>query len=295
MPTYLQLILFVLGLAFGSFLNVITLRYSPERGFYNKGHYTGRSYCPHCHKILSWYELIPLASYMIQFGKCRTCQARLTVQYPLVELSSGLIFLFVPTVLRGLFLTFPSNFSLLILVSSVIWIVAFLFLLAMFIIDWRHYIIPNSVSLTLFVVALIWIFVGQITGAFSSVYGASFLKQFAVVFPQFSSAILNHLLGAVIGLAFFLSIFLLSKGRAMGMGDVKLMGVLGLLFGWPDTLVIMLLSFIIGAIISVFLMATGKKKMTDKVPFGPFIVIAASIVFFFGAGLMASYFGIIGM
>jgi leader peptidase (prepilin peptidase)/N-methyltransferase len=232
---------------------------------------------------------------MIQGGKCRTCQARLTVQYPLVELSSGLIFLFVPAVLGKLFLTLPTNYTLLISVSSAIWIVAFLFLLAMFIIDWRHYIIPNSVNLTLFIVALIWIFVGEKAGAFSSIYGASFLKQFAALFPQFSSGILNHSLGAVIGAAFFLLIFLLSRGRAMGMGDVKLMGVLGLLFGWPDTLVIMLLSFIIGAIISVFLMALGKKKMTDKIPFGPFIVIAAAIVFFFGAGLMTSYFGIIGM
>lgn len=287
--------MFILGLAFGSFLNVITLRYSPERGFYNKSHYTGRSHCPHCHRVLSWYELIPLASYMIQRGKCRTCQTRLTVQYPLVELSSGLIFLFVPTILKGLFLTMPINFTLLISISSAIWIAAFLFLLAMLIIDWRHYIIPNSVSLTLFIVALIWIFVGERAGAFSSIYGASFLKQFAAIFPQFSSGILNHLLGAAIGAAFFLLIFLLSKGKAMGMGDVKLMGVLGLLFGWPDAIVIMLLSFIIGAIASVFLIASGRKKMTDKVPFGPFIVIATTIVFFFGAGLMASYFGIIGV
>jgi leader peptidase (prepilin peptidase)/N-methyltransferase len=149
--------------------------------------------------------------------------------------------------------------------------------------------------LTLFLVSLIWIAVGYKTGAFSSVYGASFLKQYAVIFPSFSSAILNHLIGAAAGSLFFLLIVLLSRGKAMGMGDVKLIAALGLLFGWPDVVVIALLAFIIGAIIAAGLLISNKKKMTDKVPFGPFIVIASSIVFFFGAGLMSAYFGIIGM
>ena len=295
MSTVIQLGLFLLGLAFGSFLNVITLRYNPERGFYNKKHFTGRSMCPHCHKILSWYELIPLASYLIQKGRCRTCQSRLTVQYPLVEFTSALIFLFVPTTLQNIFLMPVTNYSVLLILGSVIWIAALMFLLAAFIIDLRYYIIPNSVNLTVFVVALIWIFIGWRWGAFSSVYGSSFLKQFAAIFPFFGSPLANHILGAVAGIIFFLGIYLLSKGRAMGMGDVKLIAALGLLFGWPDIIIIMLLSFIIGALVSIVLLIVKKKKMTDKVPFGPFIVIATAIVFFFGAGLMSSYFAIIGL
>ncbi len=294
MSTYLEIGLFLLGLAFGSFLNVVTLRYSPEEGFYHKKHYSGRSRCLYCQRNLSWYEMIPLFSYLFLKGKCHSCQSKLTVQYPLVELVSGLIFVFVPIILRGLFLSLSPNVLVLIATSSIIWITAFMFMLAMLVIDWRHYVIPNSVSLTLFIVALIWIVVGQYNGAFSSIYGSSFLKQFAAIFPQFSFQILNHLTGALLGLLFFLAIFVFSKGRAMGMGDVKLMGVLGLLFGWPDILVVMLLSFIIGALTSVFLMLRGKKKITDKIPFGPFIVISAAIVFFFGAGLMSAYFGIIG-
>jgi prepilin signal peptidase PulO-like enzyme (type II secretory pathway) len=295
MSTLIQLALFVAGLAFGSFLNVVTLRYSPERGFYRKEHFSGRSHCPHCHKILSWYELIPLASYMIQRGRCRTCQSRLTVQYPLVELTSGLIFLFVPLTLKGLFLMPVPNYSSLLIIASIIWIVAMLFLLATFIIDLRHYIIPNSVSLTLFIVALIWIVIGWKTGVFGEVYGASFLKQYAVIFPSFSSVILNHLIGAAAGALFFFIITLISSGKAMGMGDVKLIGALGLLFGWPDVAVIIPLSFILGAVIAAGLLAFGKKTMTDKIPFGPFIVLAAAIVMFFGTGLMSAYFGIIGM
>lgn len=295
MPLIVQLLLFCLGLAFGSFLNVITLRYSPDSGFYHKEHFTGRSHCPHCHKILSWYELIPLASYMIQLGRCRVCQKRLTVQYPIVELTSGLMFLYIPLVIKNLFTFTGPNYAWYWGAASFIWIVAFLFLLAAFIIDIRHYVIPNSVNITLLAVSIIWIGIGIYMGAFSDIYKASFLKQFSVIFPSFQSMIVNHIFGAVVALLFFLAIFIFSRGRAMGMGDVKLMGVLGLLFGWPDIIPIMFLSFIIGAAVSVLLIASGKKKMTDKVPFGPFIVIATAIIFFFGAGLLSAYFGIIGL
>lgn len=295
MPTLIELGLFLIGLAFGSFLNVITLRYSPERGFYNRKHFSGRSMCPHCHKILSWYELIPLASYLIQMGKCRTCQARLTVQYPIVELTSALIFVFVPLTLKNIFLVVVPNFQALLITGSIIWIAVLMFLLAAFIIDLRHYIIPNSVNLTVFIVGLAWIVIGWFSGAFSNVYGTSFLKQYSAIFPSFSSAIANHLLGAVVALLFFIIIYIATRGRAMGMGDVKLITALGLLFGWPDIVVIVLLSFIIGAVISVFLLAFKKKSMTDKIPFGPFIVVSTAIVFFFGAGLMSAYFAIIGM
>ena len=295
MPLLIELALFCLGLAFGSFLNVITLRYSPERGFFNRAHVSGRSHCPHCHKTLSWYELIPLASYMIQLGRCRVCQKRLTVQYPIIEFTCGLLFLYAPSVLRGLFLFAGQNYIWYWALASFIWIAALLFLLAAFIIDVRHYIIPNSVNLSIFIIAIIWIFVGIYSGSLGSVYGGSFLKQFSAIFPTFSSILINHIFGGIIAALFFFSMVIFSRGRAMGMGDVKLIGALGFLFGWPDIIPIMLLSFIIGAIVSAVLIISGKKKITDKVPFGPFIVISTAIVFFFGAGLFGAYFGIIGL
>lgn len=295
MPLIVQLVLFCLGLAFGSFLNVITLRYSPERGFYHKQHYMGRSRCLHCHKILSWYELVPLASYMIQLGRCRVCQSRLTVQYPIVEFLSGLLFLFVPLVIKNFLVFMGPNYLWYWALASFIWIIVFLFLLAAFIIDVRHYVIPNSVNLTIFIISIIWVGISLSGGGFGDIYQASFLKQFFAIFPNFSSIVANHIFGGIIAALFFLAILVFSKGRAMGMGDVKLIGALGLLFGWPDIVPIMLLSFIIGAAISVVLIILGNKKMTDKVPFGPFIVIATSVIFFFGAGLLSSYFGIIGL
>ncbi len=90
------LILFVFGLAIGSFLNVVALRYDGERSLFDAGPVSGRSYCPHCGRTLRWFELVPLVSFIMQGAKCRRCHAPISFQYPLVELISGLVFVFVP-------------------------------------------------------------------------------------------------------------------------------------------------------------------------------------------------------
>jgi prepilin signal peptidase PulO-like enzyme (type II secretory pathway) len=114
-----------------------------------------------------------------------------------------------------------------------------------------------------------------------------------MLIPSLANPWWAHGLGLVAGAGFFFVLVVLTLGKAMGMGDVKLMAGLGLLMGWPDILPVMLLSFVIGALFSVWLMIRSRKKMSDMVPFGPFIVIAFALVFFFGAGLMGAYFGIL--
>ena len=128
------LILFILGIAIGSFLNVVSLRYEPGQKLMDFKIIGGRSHCPYCGKILSWYELVPLFSFLIQKGKCRNCEHKLSWQYPLVELLSGLIFVFVPLV--------ASYWPLVI-----IWLLIFILFLLLSIIDFRHYIIPDSINL----------------------------------------------------------------------------------------------------------------------------------------------------
>jgi len=81
----------------------------------------------------------------------------------------------------------------------------------------------------------------------------------------------------------------------MGMGDVKMAVALGILFGWPDTVLIIMLSFIIGAVAGLVLVVFGKKKMKSLIPFGPFLVLSASLVFFFGEGMVRWYFGMFGI
>lgn len=293
----ISVILFVLGLAFGSFLNVVSLRYHPEGGRLFGAHIAkGRSKCRSCQKTLSWYELIPIVSFVIQGKRCRSCKAPLSWQYPIVELVSGGLFVGVPMLLRSLFPFFVSSWGwwAFVLMSG-LWIAVFLLLVIVFLIDLRWYVIPNLVNGMLFVLGLIWVVLGSIWHLFDGISQGSFLGSYAPVFFGIENPIFSHALGLLVGGGFFMLIVLLSRGRAMGMGDVKLMAPLGLLFGWPDVLVIIFLSFVIGALISLVLMIRKKRGMADRVPFGPFIVLASAIVFFWGAGLLAAYFGIIGM
>ena len=94
---------------------------------------------------------------------------------------------------------------------------------------------------------------------------------------------------------FFGAIILLTKGKAMGWGDFKLVGALGLILGWPDILMVLFLAFIIGAIFSVILLIGKKKKIKEAVPFGPFLVVAASLTFFFGYQIIDGYFKLFGL
>ena len=314
------IVLFIFGLAVGSFLNVISLRYRPGQKLLDRKIIGGRSHCPNCHKKLNWYELIPVISFLMQKGRCRHCGHRLSLQYPVVELLSGFIFSLVPWHLKNF--QFPiSNFQFLIsnfqsitqlpnyqFLITLIWILIFLLFLLLSIIDLRHSIIPNSINLSLAILGIILVIAypklshslswnPNFSGRFS------FFKYYAlpldflplsIVNSQWS-IVINHLFAALLGMVIFGLIIFLSRGRAMGMGDLKLVGALGLIFGWPDILMIMALAFIIGAIVSVVFLIRKKKKMKDMIPFGPFLVIGASLTFFLGYQIIDGYFKLFGL
>src|ERR1700722_12920571 len=123
-------VLFVFGIAIGSFLNVVTLRYDGEHFLFNTKMIGGRSHCVHCGATLRWFELMPLLSFLIQGGRCRRCKVRLNIQYPIVELISGFIFMFVPLAL-GIVATPAAPLVLL----AALWVAAFEALLVMAAID----------------------------------------------------------------------------------------------------------------------------------------------------------------
>lgn len=278
-------VLFVFGSAIGSFLNVVALRYRP--GF--KLLFGGRSKCPVCDKTLRWYELIPIFSFLIQKRKCRRCGHPISFQYPLVEILSGLIFVFVPLI---------TNYQLPI---TAIWILIFLLFLLFSIIDFRQYIIPDSINLSLAVLGGLLV----IASAAKQSYGqSSFFGHYAMLFDfwplpianhQLLITIANHFFSAVIAMVFFGLIIFLSRGKAMGLGDFKLVGALGLIFGWPDILMVLFLAFIIGAVFSIILLIGKKKKIKEAVPFGPFLAIGASLTFFFGYQIIDGYFKLFGL
>lgn len=279
---WLPLLLFVFGLAVGSFLNVITLRYDPDGAGFSKA-FRGRSYCPHCKKTLRWYELVPVLSFVFQLGRCRSCKKSISWQYPLVELMSGFIFL-IP-----LYLYSPIKPTMYFGIESVVWVIAFLLFVVIWLIDFRLYIIPDEINSTLAGLGLALVGAQSYYGQFNQFEG-SFIGGIANIFGLRSNVWMNHGVAAVAAVAFLGLIILISKGRAMGMGDLKLLGALGLLFGWPDVLFIAAFAFILGSIFSIYLIFLRKLKMKDAVPFGPFLVLAALIIFMWGRPILEAYF-----
>jgi len=283
--------LFIFGLAFGSFLNVVSLRYKPEQKLFSLKIIGGRSHCLACRKQLVWYELVPIFSFLFQKGKCRHCGHRISLQYPLVEFLAAVIFIAVPFLLSAGQWSMVSGQWLRI----IIWIAIFLLFLLLAIIDFRHYIIPDEINILLAVLGIMMI-VSPVGSQMLKVNDQmSFIGYYSMLFGSFGNIWVNHIGGAILPMVFFGLIIILSRGRGMGVGDFKLAGALGLIFGWPDILLVLALSFIVGAFVSVFLMIRKKKNIKDAVPFGPFLVIGAALVFFFGFQIVNLYFGFFGL
>lgn len=298
MDYILYFLLAVFGLIFGSFLNVVTIRYNPDKGFSNIWSLGGRSHCPVCHAQLAWYELVPVFSFLFLRGTCRHCGHRISLQYPIVELLTALIFSVVPFSVisylnTSLWMDSATNIGFFALFSA-LWVCVFILLLILSVIDFKHMIIPDSINIALATIGVGLAGLTQSVHGFSQLQG-SFLRHYGMLFGLRESIWVNHLFAAFIGLAFFGSIIVLSKGRAMGWGDFKLVGALGLIFGWPDILLVLVFSFVIGSIISIVLMMRGQKTMKDAVPFGPFLVIGATMTFFFGFKSLSLYFGLFGV
>ena len=231
----MAIIIFLFGLAVGSFLNCLIYRLEHNQSFLR-----GRSYCPHCQHQLDLWDLIPVLSFLFLLGKCRYCQQKISWQYPLVEIFTGLIFLLI------------FNFQL-----SIINFIIAPFLIIIFVYDLKHYIIPDKIIYPAIVIAAIFNFTNWLSA-----------------------------LGVA---AFFLAMVLLSRGKWMGVGDVKLAFLMGLILGFPSILVALFLAFITGAIIGIGLIISGKKSLKSEVPFGPFLISGTFIAMFWGQQIINWY------
>jgi len=280
---YIYIILFLIGLIFGSFLNVVSLRFKPEKKVFDFKNLGGRSACPYCRKILRWHELIPIVSFFIQKGKCRSCQHQLFWQYPIVELLSGLIFVLVPYIL------YPKSYIL-----SIIWILILLILLLISLIDFRNFLIPDELIWILIFLGLILNIINfQASNSFF--FQQSFLRHYALIFGWPSNIWLNHLLAAAAASAFFGLMFYFGKGKILGGGDVKLGFALGFILGWPDVLMSLMIAFWLGGITGLALIINRKKTMKDFLPLAPFLAIGVALTVFFGYQIVNGYFFLIGL
>lgn len=297
MHIFFYIILFLFGLSLGSFFNVLLLRYKEEKGLFNLKNISGRSHCPHCLTNLKFKELIPLFSFFYQKGKCVYCRAKISYIYPLVEFLTGAIIVLTPYFINKFykvneiyFWMGKENFWYYILVLVWLFVLLTLWLIVLF--DFKYYLIPNELNFILLLLGLIYSFViyYHLPNAFP--FKNSFLENYSLVFSFTSNIMLNHIGGAFLGGMFFLLLVLLTRGKGIGVGDVKLAFALGMVLGWPDIALTIIISFILGGFIALFTMILRKKGWKDKVPFAPIFVLGTLVTMFFGKELLTLYFSI---
>lgn len=245
---------FIIGVIFGSFLNVVIYRLNPAPQL--RGGVFGRSACLHCKTQLRWYDLIPILSFTYLCGKCRYCNKKISWQYPIVEILSGLIWV-------GIFYKsfgFQSIFNLQFLNSLNFFYYIFIFsiLLIIAVYDYKWQIIPDKIIFPTIFIALIY-----------NLFQSPNIEIF-----------LWLLLTAIAAFLFFFSIYFFSKGRAMGFGDAKLAFLIGLLLNTILSITAFILAFIIGAVFGIILLIFTDKTLKSQIAFGPFLIIGMTISFF---------------
>lgn len=206
----------------------------------------GRSYCDHCKKDIAWRDLIPVVSFIMLGGKCRNCKKQIDIRNPTVEITTGLLFVLI------YFSSLPLNYF-----SFFVLIFVFSSLIAIFFIDLKDGIIPDKITYPAIFVLVVYLLTN-------------------------TTLLMNHLLSALLASAFFLIIFILTRGRGLGFGDVKLAGLLGIFLGFPNVFLAIYIAFLTGATVSFILILWRKKVLKDTVPFGPFLILGAVISFFWG-------------
>ncbi len=293
-------LLFLFGLALGSFLNVVVFRYTPEKKVLDRKQLGGRSRCPYCGHVLGAGELVPVVSFIIQKGKCRSCGHRLSLQYPLIELLSAAVFAFLPLFLNSVYgvsgtAFFSASAPLWYYGLVAAWVLAVLAWLVITAIDLRHHVIPDELNAFLMVAGVCITVLLAVYYENIFPFRTSFLQNFSLLFLLSDSIVLNHVWGMVFGGLFFTLLVFVSRGKGMGFGDVKLAFASGLVLGWPDIALATILSFVIGGIFGGVLVLAGRKTMKDKIPFAPLLVLGFLLTILFGHAIVGGYFRLFGL
>ena len=213
---------------------------------------TEHSHCMSCGHKLRWYDLVPLFSWLFLKGKCRYCKARISAQYPIVEAVNGFGYVLI---------LFANGMNL----SSILYMMCFSILTAIAVIDWRTYEIP--VGLNIAILAL------GVAGTIADYHNVWY-----------------HLIGMVSVSGFLLLLYIVTRGRGIGGGDIKLMGAAGLLLGWKHIIFALVIGCIIGSVIHIILM---KVKGRDRVlAFGPYLAVGLFAVMLWGSQMISWYAGL---
>ena len=290
----------IFGLCIGSFLNCVIYRMEQKKSL------GGRSFCPHCKHALSWLDLFPVFSFIFLGGKCRFCKEKISWQYPLVEITTAILFVLIfnklgvipnlignPDFVKSGLTWIPAFAGMTrggvgMMIYSAFWFYIASSLIIIFVYDLKHYLIPDKVLFP----AIIITFLYRLVGIFWIPAFAGMTEKYTGMTRggvEMTGFLGNYIFAAILGGGFFLLIFLISKGAAMGFGDVKLAVLMGLLLGLPKVLVALFLAFFFGAIIGVILMAFKKKGLKSEIPFGPFLIAGTFTALFWGEQLITYY------
>ena len=260
---YIAAIIFVFGTVIGSFLNVLIYRLPIGMDFKK-----GNSICTSCKHQLNWKDLFPLFSWIFLGGKCRYCKTPISPRYPIVEALNGaayvLVYLFLcgGSAFDGLSLKLAGYMIMMSALIVVSWV------------DFEHQIIPDSMWIAIFVGGLFIVGDTLITGAFTKEW------------------IISRVIGlfAVSGLFFLIA--LVTGGRAMGGGDIKLMAAVGFVLGWKAVIIALFVGALLGVLFSIIRKLVSKAEMKGVIPFGPFLAMGSVISAFVGEMVFDAYLGL---
>lgn len=213
----------------------------------------GRSQCTVCNSQLRVFELIPVLSFFLQRGRCRHCLERISWQYPLVEVATGTLFM-------ASYLVFQFDMIAVLFAWFVVCILMFIFVY-----DLKYQLILDRVTLPAIAITYVYHIVRAPTDWWV------------------------YLLGIGIGGGFFLLQFVVSKGRWIGGGDIRLGALMGAILGWKLVFVALMLAYVVGAIVSIILVAMKKKTMASTTPFGTYLAAATLVVLFWGTSILDWY------
>ncbi len=269
--TFIPWIVGIFGLIVGSFLNVVILRYGTDK---NLG---GRSHCPKCNHQLSWYELIPVISFVVQLGKCRSCKEKISPQYFLVELMTAIIFFFISHFLLVQYGYIKTGFVIILLIPLLITAV---FAIIITVYDMRHKLVPFLWFLLMTLFSCIFLVVGYF---------------FGLSFESFGQFILFHITGLIVVVP-FLAIWLFSSGKYIGFADIEIIAWMGFFFGLFSGVIAVITAFYIGAIFAVIYVCYHKIKGHSyasvrkiQVPFAPFLLFAWLLVLLAQSGILSLF------
>lgn len=257
-------IFLILGLIVGSFLNVVVYRLRVAETLV-----ADRSHCPHCKTTIVWYDNIPVISFILLKFRCRNCKEKISWQYPLVEIFTGLVFALIGQ--RYFDIADVSTWA-----NAIYYLGVASFMIVIFVYDFLYLEIPGLVMWP----AIGFVIVFNLFFDWGRVDFGNDVLQLATY---------SGTLAASVAFAFFFLLVAISKEKWMGMGDAYLVILLGLILGWPQILLGLMLAFTLGALFGVVLIILKKKNMSSQIPFAPFLVLGSLIALFWYGPIVEWY------